>query len=1554
MRRAAVLLAFVVLAIAVGIALFGHAIASAIVADVAGAATGTRVSFATMRLSTSEATFTGLRVRSRSGEPIATIARLDVTYDLRDLLPGSTRKYGLRGIVLDDPQLTLIRHSDGTLNVPLPKASTGTSGGPPLRFRLVVRDGGARFVNEKTGMRPASVAIGDVGADVRLDTSGTSTYEFAASYLDRSRRYPMHGAGAIDVAQPFTLDRVWAPRIPIADLVNAVLQSNAIRVESGELDGLDVDVFGEGTVHAGGSVRLRGASVAVSALSAPISQLQGDVEIADDAIATADISGRIAGIEAHLRGGVFDLKHPQAHVALAANGELATVRRLARAARSLPPVSGPVALRVLLEGPALAPTAFVSIASPRLLYNGVSFAGTRTLLAATTHEIDVVGAQTRYGAITLGASGTIALAQAPNAMQLFLHGSAPAASLPFVAGITPGMVLHAATLATADAPRRIALRGFIRGQTSAQSASALFSVNSNGVGVAGPMLVQGSGGRSLYARIAIDHPRGSIVALARATRFALHPAAPVALGNFRIPSVPQLRGTLDGSALGTQEHGGGVVRVRNGAFRQDGRTWLANLDATIGMQSGTIAVYGARARVAGGEALAGGRMGHGGSVAFLLSGARIEGVPIGGAGSLALARDTIAIRNVLLQAGPAIVSAQGSVDAGGAHALDLHAGVRGLDLADAASVADAKVARDVTGSADADLRIAGPGAAPRVSGSIDVPEGSLDGEGFTGLRFGVAGGDAGIALTGGRLALGSSPVAFDGYVSRASSRVRLDAPRLDLADLNDFFDTGDMFEGTGHLDVALAYDGSLSTSGNAAFHGAYLRQYDLGETTARWSTTAGTLHVLASSHSPTAVFAIRGDVAGAPFAPDVDLTADAHDVALGSWVPSLSLRVPIEGTANATVTVRGRYPAMHVRARANVVDAMAGRIPIRSASVTAALDGRRGTIESASLQMAYLSARASGTFGLEPDAPFDLHGSASSSDVGRLAQTVTGKTNPLGGAAQTTLSLTGTMRDPSFGADMTLQSLRYRGFVVPRVRGEIVARRTSIVLRGGEADLARGRLLARGRIPLARNRFSLAGAPLQADVTANDVALANFAALLPKGTQLGGQLDGSVAIGGTAGAPSMNGTLRLAGGSYVGPFDRTPLDGISGELALHGTSIALRSLRANAGGGTLSGSGAVDVPNFLSPAGASFTLAFAANGARVDSPQYFNGQVDARVAVKRSPGTPIDVAGYVHVSHATIPMSALYHPSSSKQPPPKLPPIAFSNVGIQAGPDVRIENSSVNVGGAGKATLSGTLAAPVMDGVFHATGGTVNFYQLFRVERARVTFDPADGLTPQIDAVAATSIASPPTDVRIHVTGPATNMHLGLSSSPSYDRSQILGLLVGMQSFGAVQGVPSDSTPFTASSTFRRIGFAQANGIFTRSILAPISNTVGGALGTQNLQLYSNFGVGYGTGIGASVVKRIAQHVSVTTSANFGYPWQEMVKFQYERRNATAVALSVYQQQQTFLNSTPPGLQQSPSALNLQPSSQIIGSASSGVLVTFERRYWSCALFHYCLSCSHC
>jgi autotransporter translocation and assembly factor TamB len=1660
----------ILLAVALGVYAFRYAIAGGIISGLASTFTGANVSFSGMHLSTSEIVLHDLRIRSRNGEPIATIALLEIGYNLHDLISRRHRAYGLDGIDVENPNVTIIRHRDGSLNVPLPKIRPSSTGGPPLHFTVVVRDGTAQLI-DYTRNNPLThrLAFGSIAANVSVDTAATTRYTASVSYLNGAHAYPITAGGVIDNEHGFMLQRFRAVRIPLVQIVDYAVNNAAIRMENGEIDDFEVRAFAIAPrstpmhPHFAGGMELRNGAAHVAGLSKPLHDLHGTFDVTDNAITTDGIFGTLGPLATKLSGGLYGLPKAQARFTLSGHAELADFRRLTSFAARLP-MRGPIAFRVLAEGSAFAPQVLIRITSPRIVYNGIALTQTRGLVAARMRGVDILGFGSHYGAMQLGGAGSFAFAHGPNVLRLLVEGDAPASSLPFVSGFAPGMTLHGTVLATASDFRLIDTHGFLDGTGPAEKAFGTFHVASNGTGTVGPLFVTRGPG-SVYTRIDLDHPHERTVAYVNARDFHIVPSPHVPFGNFRITPIPPFAGTLNANLLGARSRAGvGAVgdaslqnaqfaslhvanahasfggalgdleipsfhasgawgsiggsgglamtgagmlaQLRDGYFATArGAKPLQNLRLTAGMRSGALDLYAASARIGGSDAFASGSFGNGGTLTVTLSGVnladlrnqdlpllsgtasammaasgttndpRVSGVfvvsdarfakfPLGGSAGIALANGNLNIRDAILRAGPALADMDGRVCGLRAGAspntvsYTIDTDVRGMDLGESAALINPQFGRIVAGSADATIHVAGTGRKPSISGSFDVPEGSVNGEGFRTLSAGVSGNANGISLSNGRIVLGSSTIAFNGGLSRpGSGRIAMHAPQLNLADFNDFFDNGDTFAGHGHLDVAFSggLNGDLRTYGNAGIRGARFRQFDLGNASVRWKTTGdAVLHLAAETASSTARFRIRGNVAfpritapsqvmRAVRSSDLDLHATARNVVLASWLPPAGITAPITGEANANASVRGRFPNLGMAASADVVHGLFGHIPIQKASFSGTMQGEHGTIQSAFLQIPYLAASASGTFGLAKSPWFNITGRATSPDVGKLGQVVTGTKRPVSGTADTTLHLRGTTAKPSLHDRFTVTSLRYATFAIPRVAGELFGNLQHVALRNGEVDLQHGRLLATALLPLDMRTRSIGprNAPVSADLIAENVKLSNFESFMGSHTTLGGYVDGHVTIAGTVGSPGMAGELSMVNGSYTGPLDKDALNNVNGRLILASTTAMIQAVAANVGGGQFAIKGRASVPNLYNPKAASFSVGVTATHARVNNPQYYKGQIDAAVVTVYGPHTPLTIGGNVTLSKASIPINInLNQPKTEAAPLP----VAFKNLRLNVGPGVRGQNSMVDIGAKGNLIINGTPANPKISGEFASTGGILSFYRTFRIQRGIATFNPSSGITPDVDAIATTYLTDPPADVTIHVSGPATNMQLGLSSNPSYDRSQILGLLVGAQTFGAVPGVQSSpGAPVTASGAVQNVAFSQANTVFTRSLLDPASTQIGDTLGLTNFQIYNNI-EGGNVSPGVSLVKQITQNVSLSGTESVGYPRRSTESLRYHMRNASDVHVQAYQQQPFFLTGVATNQPLLPVFSDVFNASaveqQFMNSGTSGFNLTYERRYW--------------
>jgi TamB, inner membrane protein subunit of TAM complex len=170
-------------------------------------------------------------------------------------------------------------------------------------------------------------------------------------------------------------------------------------------------------------------------------------------------------------------------------------------------------------------------------------------------------------------------------------------------------------------------------------------------------------------------------------------------------------------------------------------------------------------------------------------------------------------------------------------------------------------------------------------------------------------------------------------------------------------------------------------------------------------------------------------------------------------------------------------------------------------------------------------------------------------------------------------------------------------------------------------------------------------------------------------------------------------------------------------------------------------------------------------------------------------------------------------------------------------------------------------------------------------------------------------------------------MQLGLASDPNYDRAQILALLAGANS----------TSPFSATGQAENLAFGQANQMFTRELLDPLSANLGSALGLANLDLYNDLGEGFGF----SAKQKLGDHLTATGSESFGAQRRQDMELAYHKSDATAIQLHLYQQQPMLFS---PATQASVGNVVFNMTSATVppidGGGTGGISLSLQKRYW--------------
>ena len=1055
--------------------------------------------------------------------------------------------------------------------------------------------------------------------------------------------------------------------------------------------------------------------------------------------------------------------------------------------------------------------------------------------------------------------------------------------------------------------------------------------------------------------------RGEIHGAVRATLAQNHivvqtTGADIAGGRVRGVAVDGLAGTIaiDGTALrvvavdGSIGGGRAVAADMGGSFLVSAPALpVAALRGTgLPLQAGTLSLFG--------QADVRGTQGPSFDGVVALSGGVASGYPISGGADLSLAGGTARIRSGVGALGRTYGTFAGRVDgigASGANALayDLGARVPIGDVEEVRSVLRLPV-KYLDGSFSANVRVRGNGTRPHVDGNVAVPEGSYNGLAFHSARAVVAITPTSLAAQDGVVTIGSTHAQVAAALSVASRAFSVDVRSADanLADFNDYFDEAETLDGRGSVALALANDGRTTrTTGRVDVMGLRYRRFTLGATAATWSQRGravdGALNVRGAHGSLRAngtMVAAVGDPLRAFQRATYRANVQAQRVDLATWLPPFGITAPVLGQVDAHGSVAGRWPRIAVNGDASLAGGSIFGYAVRDGHLHAAGDGARVALSNTVLDLGFARFDATGSFGFATSDPIALAVHGQTADIAKALATAfpKGPRYDVGGALQATASIGGTFVNPRATAGFELTDGRYATLAIPRVLGNVTYDGKKLLVNEAQATFAKGSALVAGSLPFSLQPLGVnPTAPLSFTLALGGVDLAPFAPFFPgPKTKLGGTLDGRLAIEGTLRAPRVIGNVTLANGSYVSGLDRAPITKANAQLAFVGTSVALQALHANVGGGTLDGSGQIDLP-FPGVHTSNYAIALVAHAARIDSPQFGSGTIDGTMALRNAKLLPV-LSGNVTLTNASIPILSIYRNTGggngSAGAPGGGPPfnIAF-DLTARAGKNVRIQASSpyIDVGATGALDLTGTLASPKLGGVLTATPGGIfsTYNRAFRVQQAVVSFDPANGLMPYVDLRAYAHVTNPdpdPTrnavgsaDITVTVSGPADELAAGrgsgvtYASNPPYSQEQIIGLLLDASLFGAVnfgqqqngttlRGAPGESnpllppgvTPYQAGViNFNQEAFSILNGQFTHRIFGPIERIFTGRFGLTDFELT----VDYGGGIGYNALKQIGHRdVYASFGQTLSSPVRTTLGFTARPNATTSVQFNYFQQ----------------------------------------------------------
>jgi hypothetical protein len=540
-----------------------HAFVRFVIGAAAGAA-GYSVSVAQQRVGFDGLELQDVRV-SRAGIPLFYAARVDVRYSLRDLLPGSTRRFGVAAIVIDGAKLTIERAADGTYNFlgpapgwQLPQAQLPVDvDNVPVRFTLRLRDTSVELL-EPSAYDPSAkrVVIHGFRADASIDSGAVSRYRARGAFAGTRRDDPFTIDGTMDALRGYATHRARAPRFPLRALANYFADSPVIRVLKGRarnfdarLYALDVQPNVTPDYHANLQLDIDGGSLALAMLAAPLDNVRGRLQLVDDTFFLRRVDASLAGVRLRVTGGIYDFGggltgSPQLRLGIQGDGDLSRLRNAFTFTRN-EPMRGALQLGVLVAGPIGDPIIVARASSPHVVYRNVPFDGLR---AGVVYHHNVVGfapLTAAYGTTHLWLRGVLGIGKRLTT-ELALHVAGPASGLPFLnrlMGEEPvrlDAVAHGIDL-------NFAVNGAAASARGIGPMAAIFELGPTGTAEVAPFWLH-SGSGSLTGGYLLDRPHASSAYWAVADGLSIH-ALRTQFPGLTLPVVPPMSGSLRAAAI---------------------------------------------------------------------------------------------------------------------------------------------------------------------------------------------------------------------------------------------------------------------------------------------------------------------------------------------------------------------------------------------------------------------------------------------------------------------------------------------------------------------------------------------------------------------------------------------------------------------------------------------------------------------------------------------------------------------------------------------------------------------------------------------------------------------------------------------------------------------------------------------------------------------------------------------------------------------------------------------------------------------------------------------
>ena len=528
---------------------------------------------------------------SHAGQPLLDAKRIDVRYSLRDLFPGSTRRFGLAGIDISSAKLTIVKFKDGTYNFIIPGPAPPGIGAPepgrvndvPIRFTLQMHDAGLELREPQAYDTSAKdVIIHHFNVDASVDSAKVTAYHASGAFAAR-RDMPFTIVGKIDAVRSYAMHHAQAPRFPLRALANYFADTPIVRVLRGgarnfdaRLYSLDVRPNQDTSYHANLQLDIDDGRIAMSALAAPLDHLHGHLQLVDNACFLKSIDGTLTGIPLHITGGIFDLLgdltgSAQLRLGVYGTGDINSLRKAFTFTRDQP-VSGSVDLGVLVQGPIDNPMIIAQGHSRQVHYRDLAFDGLHAGVIYRDSLVALAPLHANYAGADVSIHGSMVIADKLHS-ELSVHVNASTDRLPYLddmLGKEP-MLVDAAVTGNDLTFRVVGSAASARGT---QRVAAILELDPNGTAEISPFWLHTERG-SVEGGYYLDRPNSDSRFWAVLSNLRMHTPSYKTFPGITLPEIPKIDSR---SFSATVAGGGSGDRVYLAGIANAGTSKISGVD----------------------------------------------------------------------------------------------------------------------------------------------------------------------------------------------------------------------------------------------------------------------------------------------------------------------------------------------------------------------------------------------------------------------------------------------------------------------------------------------------------------------------------------------------------------------------------------------------------------------------------------------------------------------------------------------------------------------------------------------------------------------------------------------------------------------------------------------------------------------------------------------------------------------------------------------------------------------------------------------------------------